>query len=241
MHLSTLKKAFPYTLPVLTGYLFLGFSYGVLMNKTGFSLFWTSLMSLTVFAGAMQFAAIALLSTVFNPLSTFLVSLLINIRHLFYGMSVLDKYSNSGKKRSFLIFGLTDETFSINAAVTLDEWFDKKLFYFYVTLLNYLYWNIASVLGHQLSFLIPDTIKGFEFVLTALFFVLFLNQWEKDRQHYSALIGLAAPLACLVFFGSGSFLLPSMGCILILLLALRKPIEKAEGTEAEKSGEEVGA
>lgn len=217
MHLSTLKKAFPYTLPVLTGYLFLGFSYGVLMNKTGFSLFWTSLMSLTVFAGAMQFAAIALLSSVFNPLSTFLVSLLINIRHLFYGMSVLDKYSNSGKKRCFLIFGLTDETFSINAAVTLDESVDKKLFYFYVTLLNYLYWNVASVLGHQLSFLIPDTIKGFEFVLTALFFVLFLNQWEIKTHRLYLIIGFVCTLIAYLLVGRAQFLLLAMVLILVAM------------------------
>lgn len=217
MHLKTLKKAFPYTLPVLTGYLFLGFSYGVLMNKTGFSLFWTSLMSLSVFAGAMQFAAIALLTSAFNPFSTFFVSLLINIRHLFYGMSVLDKYSKSGKKRSFLIFGLTDETFSINAAITLDEGLNQKLFYFYVTLLNYLYWNVASILGHQLSFLIPDTIKGFEFVLTALFFVLFLNQWEIKAHRLYLVVGFVCTLIAFLWVGRAQFLLVAMGLILFTM------------------------
>jgi 4-azaleucine resistance transporter AzlC len=217
VHFVTLKKAFPYTLPVLTGYLFLGFSYGVLMNKTGFSLFWTSLISLTVFAGAMQFAAIALLVSTFNPLSTFLVSLLINIRHLFYGMSILDKYAKSGKKRSFLIFGLTDETFSINAAIILEDGVNKKLFYFYVTLLNYLYWNIASILGHQLSFLIPDTIKGFEFVLTALFFVLFLNQWEIKAHRLYLVIGFVCTLIAFLLVGRAQFLLLAMVLILIAM------------------------
>lgn len=217
MHFNTLKKAFPYTLPVLTGYLFLGFSYGVLMSKTGFSLFWTSLMSLTVFAGAMQFAAIALLASAFNPLSTFLVSLLINIRHLFYGMSVLNKYADSGKKRAFMIFGLTDETFSINAAVILGDGVNKKLFYFYVTLLNYLYWNIASILGHQLSFLIPDTIKGFEFVLTALFFVLFLNQWEIKAHRLYLVIGFICTLLAFLLVGRAQFLLLAMVLILVAM------------------------
>ncbi len=218
MVLKTLKKAFPYTLPVLTGYLFLGFSYGVLMNKTGFNLFWTSFMSLTVFAGAMQFAAIALLSSAFNPLSTFLVSLLINIRHLFYGMSVLDKYANSGKKRSFMIFGLTDETFSINAGVDLDESVHKKLFYFIVTLLNYLYWNIASILGHQLSFMIPDSIKGFEFVLTALFYVLFLNQWKIKAHRLYLLIGFVCTLVAFYLVGRAQFLLLAMILILFAMV-----------------------
>ena len=174
-------------------------------------------MSLTVFAGAMQFAAIALLSSVFNPLSTFLVSLLINIRHLFYGMSVLDKYAKSGKKRSFLIFGLTDETFSINAAVILEDGVNKKLFYFYVTLLNYLYWNIASILGHQLSFLIPDTIKGFEFVLTALFFVLFLNQWEIKTHRLYLIIGFVCTLIAYLLVGRAQFLLLAMVLILVAM------------------------
>lgn len=217
MHLETLKKAFPYTIPVLSGYLFLGFSYGVLMNKTGFSLFWTALMSLTVFAGAMQFAAIALLSSAFNPLSTFLVSFLINIRHLFYGMSMLEKYKASGHKRWFMIFGLTDETFSINTAVVLDDTTNKKLFYFYVTVLNYFYWNIASILGHQLSFLIPDTIKGFEFVLTALFFVLFLNQWAIKAHRAYLIIGFVCTLIASLLVGKAQFLLLAMILILVVM------------------------
>ena len=139
-----------------------------------------------------------------------------------------------------MIFAMSDETFSITCSAEPPEGVDRGWFMFFITLLDQCYWVASAGLGAVVGSVLPFSTEGVDFVMTAMFTVIFLNQWEKDEQHYSALIGLAAPLACLVVFGSSSFLLPSMGCILILLLALRKPIEKAEGTEAEKSGEEVG-
>ena len=240
-YLTALKAAFPYTIPIFAGFTFLGMTYGIYMNVSGFSFWYPMLMSMTIFAGSMEFVAVNLLLGAFNPVQALAMTLMLNARHLFYGIAMLDKYRGTGLKKNYLIFGMCDESFSINCTAQVPEGVDKGLFMFFVTLLNQLYWVCGATMGGIFGSLIHFNTEGLDFVMTAMFTVIFLNQWEKDRQHYSALIGLAAPLACLVFFGSGSFLLPSMGCILILLLALRKPIEKAEGTEAEKSGEEVGA
>ena len=166
---------------------------------------------------------------------------MIQARHLFYGLAMLERYKGYGLRSFYMIFAMSDETFSITCSAEPPEGVDRGWFMFFITLLDQCYWVASAGLGAVVGSVLPFSTEGVDFVMTAMFTVIFLNQWEKDRQHYSALIGLAAPLACLVFFGSSSFLLPSMGCILILLLALRKPIEKAEGTEAEKSGEEVGA
>ena len=139
-----------------------------------------------------------------------------------------------------MIFAMSDETFSITCSAEPPEGVDKGWFMFFITLLDQFYWVASAGLGAAVGSILPFSTEGVDFVMTAMFTVIFLNQWEKDKQHYSALIGIAAPLVCLAVFGSDSFLLPAMACILVLLLALRKPIEKAEGTEADKRKEETG-
>jgi 4-azaleucine resistance transporter AzlC len=218
---ETLKVTFPLTLPVLTGYLFLGLAYGILMSDKGFSILWTFLMSSVVFAGALQYAAITLLASTFNPLLAFLLSLLVNIRHLFYGISMLDRFKGL-KGKSLMIFGMADEAFSINVANTVPEGIDPSKFYLTTTVLCYLYWNLSCLSGHLLSFLIPESIKGFDFVLTALFFVMFLNQWKtKDHQKY-LILGVIATVFALVLFGKSQFLLGAMIFIIVGLFALEK-------------------
>ena len=225
-----LRAAAPQTIPVLAGYFVLGMGYGIYVQSLGLPVWMPMLMGTVVYGGSLEFVLASLLLSAFSPLSAFLMALMIQARHLFYGL------------RSFyMIFAMSDETFSITCSAEPPEGVDRGWFMFFITLLDQCYWVASAGLGAVVGSVLPFSTEGVDFGMTAMFTVIFLNQWEKDRQHYSALIGLAAPLACLVFFGSGSFLLPSMGCILILLLALRKPIEKAEGTEAEKSGEEVGA
>ena len=241
MKWKAFRAAFPHTLPIFAGFWFLGLAYGIYMHAAGFSFVYPMLMSLLIFGGSLEFVAVEMLLSPFAPVQVFIMTLLIQARHLFYGISMLDKYKGMGWKKGYLIFGMCDETFSINYTAEIPDGVDKGWFFFFVTLLNHFYWFSGATIGGLVGSLLKFDTTGISFVMTAMFTVIFLNQWEKDRQHYSALIGLAAPLACLVFFGSSSFLLPSMGCILVLLLALRKPIEKAEGTEAEKSGEEVGA
>ena len=209
-----LRAAAPQTIPVLAGYFVLGMGYGIYVQSLGLPVWMPMLMGTVVYGGSLEFVLASLLLSAFSPLSAFLMALMIQARHLFYGLAMLERYKGYGLRSFYMIFAMSDETFSITCSAEPPEGVDRGWFMFFIT-------------------------EGVDFVMTAMFTVIFLNQWEKDRQHYSALIGLAAPLACLVFFGSGCFLLPSMGCILILLLALRKPIEKAE-SPAEETGE-VGA
>lgn len=235
------RAAAPQTLPVFAGYLVLGLGYGIYVQSLGLPVWLPPLMGTVVYGGSLEFVLASLLLGSFAPVSAFLMALMIQARHLFYGLTMLQRYRGYGLRSAYMIFAMSDETFSITCSAEPSEGVDKGWFMFFITLLDQFYWVASAGLGAVVGSVLPFSTEGVDFVMTAMFTVIFLNQWEKDRQHYSALIGLAAPLACLVVFGSSSFLLPSMGCILILLLALRKPIEKAEGTEAEKSGEEVGA
>ena len=222
---QTLKMSFPLTLPVLSGYLMLGMAYGILMSDKGFSILWTFLMSAVVFAGAMQYAAIPLLLSTFNPLLAFLMAILVNIRHLFYGISMLDRFKGL-KGKSLLIFGMADEAFSINVASDVPKDIDPSLFYLTITGLCYLYWQVSCLMGHLLAVFIPDQIKGFDFILTALFFVMFLNQWKSSDKRVYLLLGVFATLFSLMVFGKTQFLLMSMLFIVIGLLGSRHIKEK---------------
>lgn len=233
------RAAAPQTLPVFAGYLVLGLGYGIYVQSLGLPVWLPPLMGTVVYGGSLEFVLASLLLGSFAPVSAFLMALMIQARHLFYGLTMLQRYRGYGLRSAYMIFAMSDETFSITCSAEPSEGVDKGWFMFFITLLDQCYWVFSAGLGAVVGSVLPFSTEGVDFVMTAMFTVIFLNQWEKDRQHYSALIGLAAPLACLVFFGSGSFLLPSMGCILILLLALRKPIEKAE-SPAEETGE-VGA
>lgn len=227
--LKALKSAFPHTIPILAGFLFLGFSYGVLMNVKGFSFIYPLLMALTIFGGSLEFVAVSLLLGSFAPLSALLMTLVIQARHLFYGISMLEKYRGTGIKKLYLIFGMCDESFSINYSAKIPQEVDKGWFMFFVTLLNHSYWVTGAALGGLFGNLITFDIKGLEFVMTALFVVIFLEQWLKEKKHYTALIGILSSAVCLMVFGSDYFLLPTLLCILVLLTALRRPIEKAGG------------
>ncbi|MBQ8188907.1 MAG: AzlC family ABC transporter permease [Lachnospiraceae bacterium] len=228
--LKALKAAFPYTLPILTGFLFLGISYGIYMNISGFPAIYPILMSMTIFAGSIEFVAVNLLLGGFNPLNALFLAIMVNARHLFYGISMLEKYKDTGFKKMYLIFGLCDESFSINVATDVPEDVDKGWFMFFVTLLNHFYWVLGATLGGIFGTMINFNAEGLEFVMTALLVVLFLNQWDKEKQHYSSLIGISAAILCLVLFGSSDFLLPTMILILGILTLFRTPIEKAGET-----------
>lgn len=228
MALKAFKSAFPYTVPILTGFTFLGIAYGIYMNVSGFSFWYPLIMSIVIFGGSMQFVAVEMLLSPFAPLQVFIMALLVQARHLFYGLSMLDKFKGMGLKKYYLIFGMCDETFSINCAVEPPEGVDRGLFMFFVTLLNQIYWVAASAVGGILGSLLTFSTDGISFVMTAVFVVIFVEQWLKDRRHISSCIGLISSCACLVVFGANSFLLPSMAVIILLLSLLRKPIESKE-------------
>ena len=220
--LRALRAAFPYTIPIFAGFWFLGLTYGIYMNVSGFSFVYPMLMSLTIFAGSVEFITVNLLLGAFNPLQALFLTLMVNARHLFYGLSMLDKFKNLGWKKPYLIFGLCDETFSIHCAVTPPAGIDRGWFMFFVTILNQIYWVAGATLGSLLGYLIQFNTTGIEFVMTALFVVMFLTQWEENKDHRPALIGVGCTALCLVVLGSDHFLLPAMGLIILAFLALRK-------------------
>lgn len=227
---QTIKKAFrcafPYTIPIFAGFWFLGMTYGVYMNASGFSFWYPMLMSLTIFAGSVEFAAVNLLLGAFDPVQALAITLMINARHLFYGISMLDKYRGTGWKKLYLIFGMCDESFSINYTAEIPEDIDRGWFMFSVTLLNHFYWFFGTTLGGILGSFIPFNTEGLEFVMTAMFVVIFLNQWLKEKRHASSLLGLFLSLLCLLAFGADNFMIPTMLAILAVLTLLRRPLEK---------------
>ena len=222
------KAAFPYTIPIFAGFWFLGMTYGIYMNVSGFSFLYPMLMSITIFAGSMEFITVDLLLGSFNPVQAFLMTLMINARHLFYGISMLDKFRGTGLKKLYLIFGMCDESFSINYTAKIPPDVDRGWFMFFVTLLNHFYWFSGSTLGGIFGSLIHFNTEGLDFVMTAMFTVIFWEQWLKDRQHISALLGLGISLLCLWIFGADNFIIPSMAAMLMMLTLLRKPVEKRE-------------
>lgn len=229
MRRKALKAAFPYTIPILTGFWFLGLAYGIYMNVSGFSFLYPMLMSLTIFGGSLEFVAVTMLLAPFAPVQTFIMTLIIQARHLFYGIAMLDKFKDVGWKKFYLIFGMCDETFSINCSTEIPEGVDKGWFMFFVTLLNQFYWVSAATTGGIVGSLLKFDTTGLDFVMTAMFVVIFLEQWLKEKKHYTALIGLFATIVCRIAFGADNFMIPTMLCMLVLLAAFRKPIEKAGG------------
>ena len=226
MKRRALRAAFPHTVPILTGFLFLGMTYGVYMSSLGFSWIYPTLMALTIFAGSMEFVAANMLLGAFNPLQAFAMTLMVNARHLFYGLAMLDRFRGLGWKKLYLIFGMCDETFSVTCSVRAPEGVDEGWFMTFVTLLDQLYWVLGAALGGLCGMLLTLNTEGLDFVMTAMFVVIFLENWLKEENHTSSLLGLALPLVCLVLFGAQSFILPSMAAILLALTALRGRLEK---------------
>lgn len=224
-----LKAAFPHTIPIMTGFLFLGMAYGILMRTRGFHPLFPTVMAITIFGGSLEYVAVEMLLSTFAPVQTLLMALLIQARHLFYGLAMLDKYRGFGWKTPLLIFGMCDESFSINCSVEVPQNIDRGWFYLWVTLLNWFYWVAGATLGAQLGAVLPFNTEGLDFVMTAMFVVIFLDALLKEKQHCSSLIGVGCSVGCLLIFGAESFMLPTMGCILLALAAMRRPIDRAEG------------
>lgn len=224
---NALKAAFPHTMPIFAGFWFLGMTYGIYMNVSGFSFWYPMLMSLTIFAGSMEFVTVSLLLGAFHPLQALTMTLMVNARHLFYGISMLDKYRGNGAKDIYLIYGMCDESFSINYTAKIPDTVDRGWFMFFVTLLNQLYWFTGSTLGGIFGSLIHFNTEGLDFVMTAMFVVIFMEQWMKEKNHTSSLVGIGISLLCLMIFGADNFMIPSMLAILTALTLLKGPLEAA--------------
>jgi len=225
MKKKAFKAAFPNTIPILMGYIFIGMVFGILLKSKGYNFFWAILMSASIYAGSMQFVAINFLTSKFNITTVVLMTLMINARHLFYGLSMLDKFRDMGRIKPYMIFSLTDETFSVLTSAEPIQDVNKNWFYFFIALLNHFYWIIGSALGAVIGSIWSFNTKGIDFVITALFVVIFIEQWKVNKNNIPAFIGICASLLCLIVFGSGNFIVPSMILILIILTVFRKPIE----------------
>ena len=208
-------------------------TYGIYMNASGFSFWYPMLMSLTIFAGFIEFVTVNLLLGAFHPVQALAMALMINARHLFYGISMLEKYQGAGLKKFYLIFGMCDESFTVNCTVTPPDDVDRGWFMFFVNLLNQIYWVAAATAGALLGYVIHFDTTGIEFVMTALFVVMFLNQWEETKDHRPALVGLICSVICLLVFGSSNFIVPAMAFIIICFTAERKISKKTMEAEAK--------
>jgi len=219
---KTLKTAFIATIPVLTGYVVLGLGFGIILKSAGYGILLAFAMSLLIYAGSMQFVAVSLLTGGASILTAALTTLMVNARHLFYGISMLEKYKGTGKYKPYLIFALTDETYSLVCMDPPDVPSEQRTnYYFFVSLFNQLYWIAGSVLGAVMGTLIKFNSEGIDFALTALFLTIFLEQWLTSKKHIPAIIGVMVSVLCLVLFGSEQFLIPAM-LIIALLLSLYK-------------------
>ena len=223
-HAAALRAAFPATIPVLTGYLCIGMAYGLLMANAGYGVFWALLLSLLCYAGSMEFVAVSLLTAGFDPVQALLMALMINARHAFYGLSMLEKYRGTGWARPFLIFSLTDETFSLVSTLEPPDGVTRRDFYFWISLLDYLYWQVGSVLRALIGGMLPFDTTGLDFALTALFIVLFLEQWRKRENRPAALIGLGCTAVSLAVVGADRLVIPAMVLILAVLLGGRNKL-----------------
>ena len=219
---AAVKAAFPHTIPIMTGYLAVGLAYGVLMASKGYGFLWSGLVSAFAFCGSMQYVAITLLTTAFDPLQAFVLSLMVNARHLFFSLALLPKYRGLGRLRYFMIYTLSDENFSLSSSVEPPEDTDPTLFYFAMSFLTWLYWVAFSMLGGLLGGLITFDITGIDFALTALFVVLFIEQVIKRENRAPGAIGLVCSVVGLAVFGADNMVIPAMVLTLIVLLAGRR-------------------
>jgi len=228
MNRSLLKTVFLDTVPVLTGYLFLGVGFGILLSEAGYGPGWALLMSTCIYAGSQQYLLVGLLTSGASLLSNAVATLLLNARHLFYGISLVDAYQDAGRKKPYMIFALTDETYSLVTQAKLPEGVDKSAYCFWVSLFNHCYWIIGCTLGNIAGYLLPFDFTGVSFVVTALFVTLFVEQWLSVKDHGPALIGVICTAVCLLIFGSELFPIPSMAAIAGLLILRNKTARRAD-------------
>lgn len=229
---KTLKYAFLKSIPVMAGYIVLGIGFGILLYDKGYSYWWALAMSTFIYAGSMQYVGIELLSSGASFISIALVTLLVNARHIFYGISMLENYKNTGKFKPYLIATLTDETYSLVCGNDFPDYVDKRRYYLYLSLFNHFYWILGSFIGSILGSTFSFNTKGIDFSMTALFVIIFVEQWEKNKNHLPAMLGLIISILCLLIFGKSNFLIPAMVLISLSLIFLRKFINKKEENDA---------
>lgn len=226
-HQQAIKIAFPPTIPIMAGFLFLGITYGIYMHSLGHPPYYAVLMSAIMLAGSMEFVAGVLLLGAFNPLYAIFLTLMINGRHLFYGISMLNRFKGTGRKKWYLIFGMCDESFVVNQTIHIPPHLDRSLVMFYVTLFIHSYWVTGALLGSVIGVIIPFDLSGLEFVMAALFLVIFLDQWlESKEKRTPSSIGLVISIICLMIFGKDGFMVPSLISFIVVFYLLKYRLMK---------------
>ena len=230
--MKTVKAAFVKSLPVMAGYIILGIGFGILAHNAGYGILWVLAMSLLIYAGSMQYVGIGLLAGGASVLTVILTTIMVNARHLFYSISMLRHYKNAGRYKPYLIFSLTDETYSLLCDGGVPEGTDPNRFRFLVSLFNHSYWVLGSITGSLLSGILPFSTAGIEFSMTALFIASFTEQWITAKDHIPAITGLLGTLLCLIAFGPERFLIPAMLLITLLLTLFRNRISAGKKVDA---------
>lgn len=236
----TISYSFRASLPIMAGYIVLGLGFGLLLQSKGYGWWWATFMSIIVYAGSMQYVAIDLLAGGASLITAALMTVMVNIRHLFYGVTMIEKYKGTGRKKPYLIFALTDETFSLVCSADPPESVNRKRYYFFISLFDQIYWVAGSTIGAVLGDVIPFDTTGIDFSMTALFVVIFVEQWEKAANHIPALTGIVITVICLLVFGQDNFLMPSMIVITIALFIEKRWIGEKCGEEPEYTEEKGG-
>ena len=228
MKKSAVRAAFLDTVPVMAGYLFLGFGFGIVLYQSGYGVLWALAMSLFIYAGSMQYLTVSLLSGGAGLLTAAMTTLLVNARHLFYGISMVDTYKGAGKKKPYMIFALTDETYSLVSQNQMPDGVSRHSYCFLVSLFDQIYWVVGSVVGSVAGSVLPFNFEGIDFALTSLFVTIFVEQWLSTDNHKPAIIGVAATALCLALFGRDLFLIPSMVIIAVSLTLMQKTGRRKE-------------
>ncbi len=225
------------TLPILTGYVVLGIGFGILLEKAGYNILWAAAMAITIFSGTIQYVGIDLLTSGASLITTAIVTLMVNARYIFYGVATVDRYKTAGLKKYYMIFGLTDETYALICANRFPKGVNRHTYDFLVTFFDQLYWIIGCCLGALIGSKLTIDTTGVEFVMTALFTTIFVDQWRETKEHIPAITGVSVTLLCLIVFGSDNFLIPAMVIITVILTATRSLITRhgwIKVTEEEK-------
>lgn len=235
MNRKALTAAFPATVPVLMGYLAIGMAFGLMLETAGYGVGWALLMSMTIYAGSGQYLGVSLLATGASLSQAAFLTLMINFRHLVYGLSMLEKFRGMGARKFYMIFSLTDETYALLSSVQVPAGVEPRSFYFSIALLDHSYWILGSVIGAVAGALLPIDTTGIDFAMTALFVVIAVDQWKAYKKHLPALLGAAVTLVSLTLVGADNMLLPALAVIVGVLLLLR---DRLDDTPEEKKHEE---
>ena len=219
---NTIKQSFYKSIPVLAGYVVLGIGFGILIRNAGYGLLWAASMSIFIYAGSMQYVGVGLISDGASVLTAALTTFMVNARHLFYSISMIDRYRNAGRLKPYMIFALTDETYSLLCDGKTPDEVDPDMFRFFVSFFNQCYWVTGSITGNLIGTVLPFSTAGIEFSMTALFVASFTEQWITTKDHIPALTGLLCTFLCLLLFGRDNFLIPAMLLITLVLSVLRR-------------------